>query len=513
MKLTALFQRPLQRLLSSGLIALLIAREAGATWSIVVVNTRTGEVCVASATCINLFNLKPYQAVIQVGRGCGAAQAVIDGGAVNRIVIWNEMMAGVTPAQIIQDLSVLDPGHQDHQYGIATMYAAPATFTGSNTSLAHPGVTGIAGDLRYAIQGNILAGDAVVLNAEAALLATEGDFSQKVMAAMEAARATGGDGRCSCPGPDPTACGAPPPMFIYSAYTAYICLARIGDMDGVCAAGPGCANGHYFLDIKSISGLGGPEPVVQLEQRYALWRLGVAALADQLLSTVKPAAQSLVADGHSRTSVDVVLRNIDGLPVTIRSALQLTQVNPGASVAQIGEPVWLENGHFSVPVQATLQSGQGRWQMQVIHEGASVRLYPDLEIRVDPLAELHAGFDVVSASAGVAVPLILNLTPAQAGAPYRILASASGTSPGILFQGLSLPLNSDFIFRSSYRYANSGRFQNTLGSLDGDGRAEALFVAPHGLLDSFIGLHFDWCAVVTGAPSHVTNLSGFDVGP
>ena len=71
------------------------------------------------------------------------------------------------------------------------------------------------------IQGNILAGDAVVANAEAALIATPGDLSLKVMAAMEAARATGGDGRCSCNQPDPTACGAPPPSFTYSAFTAY----------------------------------------------------------------------------------------------------------------------------------------------------------------------------------------------------------------------------------------------------------------------------------------------------
>ena len=63
----------------------------------------------------------------------------------------------------------------------------------------------------YAIQGNILMGSPVILDVETALRNTPGDLSQKVMAAMEAARDMGGDGRCSCDEQFPESCGTPPP--------------------------------------------------------------------------------------------------------------------------------------------------------------------------------------------------------------------------------------------------------------------------------------------------------------
>jgi uncharacterized Ntn-hydrolase superfamily protein len=50
----------------------------------------------------------------------------------------------------------------------------------------------------YSIQGNILRPGQVVPNAVAAFLATKGALTDRVMAAMEAADAEGGDSRCSC---------------------------------------------------------------------------------------------------------------------------------------------------------------------------------------------------------------------------------------------------------------------------------------------------------------------------
>ena len=70
-------------------------------------------------------------------------------------------------------------------------------------------VTGEVGDLSYAIQGNVLVGWLPVLDAETALLNTPGDLATKVMAAMQAARFAGGDGRCSCSNNNPTGCGEP----------------------------------------------------------------------------------------------------------------------------------------------------------------------------------------------------------------------------------------------------------------------------------------------------------------
>jgi hypothetical protein len=510
---------PVPALVRGGLLAVAITLAAvpsPATWSICVVNTRTKEVAVASATCLSSFNLRPRQAVLRVGVGAAASQAIVDEAGINRFHIWNGMQNGVAPAQMIQELAVLDPGHEFRQIGIAVVYDLPASFTGANTEEANPQVFGVAGDLRYAIQGNILAGDAVVANAEAALIATPGDLSLKVMAAMEAARATGGDGRCSCPNQPPTSCGAPPPSFTYSAYTAYVSVARFGDPDGVCTLAAGCASGVYWCNLTAISGIGGVEPVLRLQQLYTLWRASMSARADQVLTRVVPFAQRLPADGQTTTEVEVEIRNIEDVRLEhVRTALRITSLTAGgANVAVAGEPHVVRPGVFRFPITAGTQPGVERWKLEALHEGVTVRL-PDLAMPVEPAAELFAGFHTVSSSDDTVVPFTLDLGAANAGRSYHLLGTANGTTPGITFQGISLPLNSDVIFRASYQSANTGRFQDTLGVLDASGRAQARFGASAHLLDAFVGRRFDWCAVLTGggAPTAHTNLAGFDLVP
>ena len=75
---------------------------------------------------------------------------------------------------------------------------------------------GQIGTVAYAIQGNVLTGEPVVLQAVQAAIATDSDLAGKLMAAMQAARLMGGDGRCSCSAGVPTSCGAPPPSFTKS---------------------------------------------------------------------------------------------------------------------------------------------------------------------------------------------------------------------------------------------------------------------------------------------------------
>ena len=116
-----------------------------------------------------------------------------------------------------------DGGLQDFLEGLGVAY------TGAGAEDGVCNVAGQVGSLRYAIQGNVIAGEAVCLEAEQALITTQGDLATRVMAAMEAARAMGGDGRCSCSFADPDGCGTPPPGTWKSAHTAFIALARIGD--------------------------------------------------------------------------------------------------------------------------------------------------------------------------------------------------------------------------------------------------------------------------------------------
>jgi len=505
----------MRRLLTLLLVLGMAVLPARATWSIVVVNTRTGEVAVASATCLDGFDLVVGLPVIVPGVGAGAAQSVVDQSGTNRKKIWDLLQAGQDPQAILAQLPSGDPLYQSRQYGIVNMNAFPATFTGNNAFAAKYGIAGVSDELRYAIQGNILVGVLPVYAAEAALLSTPGDLSQKLVAAMEAARAAGGDGRCSCSINAPTSCGAPPPNFQYSAYTGFIIVSRVGDTLGVCGGSTGCANGNYYLNLNAVSGAGGPEPVLLLASAYQTWRTNQVGYADHILSEVETTAQRLPADGTSSVRVTVQLKDINGGSVTRPlSALQVIPA-PGNPNATIGTIENLGAGRYRFSVRAGSQTGTGRWRIFANHPGRDVRLYPDLTLALDPLAPTHCGYDELSAAQGGRVPLVVNFGPSNANEPFRILGSMSGSTPPTLFEGVLVPLANDTFFEST-RIAISGpRFEGTYGTLDSNGRAQGFWVAPAGTLNLQVGRRVDWVAVKRAgtSPAVAGNNDGLLIVP
>lgn len=210
---------------------------ASGTWSIVIIDTRTGEVALGSATCLTGFDLQANTPVMLVGVGGATAQSSVDTNGWNRTYIRDRFLDGWSPAQILTGLSTFDNGHQSRQYGIADVLGRAVTFSGTGAGNWKGGQTGTVGDLVYAVQGNVLAGDPVVSLAVDAIVNTPGDVAEKLMAAMEAARSMGGDGRCSCSQSAPDSCGSPPPDFTKAAHIAYMLIARRGDVDG--------SNGNY----------------------------------------------------------------------------------------------------------------------------------------------------------------------------------------------------------------------------------------------------------------------------
>lgn len=216
------------------------AGTARATWSIILVDTRTGEVAVACATCLAGFDLKEGTPVLLTGIGAASAQSSVDVTFQNRTFIRDRLAEGVAPASIITQLAAFDGAHQSRQYGIADVLGRSTTFTGTGAGQWRGGEAGSygytylgrTGTVFYAIQGNVLTGQPVVLEAVEAAINTPGDLPARLMASMEAARLFGGDGRCSCSPENPPGCGAPPPMFTKSAHVAYMLIARAGDEDG-----------------------------------------------------------------------------------------------------------------------------------------------------------------------------------------------------------------------------------------------------------------------------------------
>lgn len=216
------------------------AAPALATWSILIADTRTGEVALASATCVPGIDLQAETPVLITGVGAVTAQSFVESRGLNRTFARDRLLEGIDPADILTGLEAFDNGHQSRQYGILDVRGGTATFSGSENSDWAGGVTGRiergrpgpADDIVYAVQGNILVGPEPVLAAEMAIRATPGDLGQKLLAGMEAARALGGDGRCSCTTGSPTSCGSPPPEPFKSADVGYMLIARTGDRDG-----------------------------------------------------------------------------------------------------------------------------------------------------------------------------------------------------------------------------------------------------------------------------------------
>jgi len=498
------------RWLALGLVTLLLSSPALATWSIVVISKKTGEVCVASATCIGgSFPLKRYLPVIVVGKGAAAAQSAIDTNASNRKRIWSAFQADQKPARILEMLSIFDASHQSRQYGIVSFDGPPVTFTGNFAGEGKHELVGETEELLYAIQGNVITGDPVVDQAELALVNTPGDLSQKVMAAMEAARAMGGDGRCSCSGSDPDGCGSPPPSFTKSAHTAFVVLARLGNTDGGCGQLDGCAAGNYYLSLV-VKGIDSdPDPIFELQAKYDQWRADLLDVADAVHSVVTIDRDALVADGLSTALVHVELRDIEGQPLTAGGHnWTIEWAGEGSPTATVGPVTDLGGGHYTIPLTATTVVGRGAWTLRSKRPGEkAVQLYRPLVLPTEGLRELHAGRQQVSL--GEAVPFTLNRGAADAGRAYALLGSASGTVPGTPFANVVLPLNRDAFF--NWTWTGPPEFAGSIGALDAAGRAEAQLDAPAGDWSPLIGTRLNFCGLIGGPTYDVTNLFAVEV--
>jgi len=217
------------------------ATPAAATWSILITDTRTGEFVVGSATCLTGFDLARETPLILTGIGAITAQSSVDANGINRMFVRDRLLEGQPLDQILQDLALFDPGHDNRQYGMITTagdsltYSGPqnANWAGGQTGLIEQGRPGPQDDIVYAVQGNILSGPNVVQDAVDAIINTDADLPGKLMASMLAARVAGGDGRCSCSNIDPTGCGSPPPAPFKSAHVGYMIGSRADDTDSI----------------------------------------------------------------------------------------------------------------------------------------------------------------------------------------------------------------------------------------------------------------------------------------
>jgi uncharacterized Ntn-hydrolase superfamily protein len=340
------------RLIAAAVVALvLIAPPAAATWSVVAADSETQEVVVASATCVAGLDLKRYLPVVVVGSGGGAAQSYVDSAGTRRQVIWDGLHDGWTAQQIIDELIATHPAYPNHQHGVAeATIGTAASETGSTNGAHASGVTGRFGTVAYAIQGNVLTGEPVIAMAEDAFVNTVGDLPARAMAAMEAARSMGGDGRCSCSPSNPTGCGSPPSAFDKSAHVGFFIISRYGDTDDVLCNSLGCADGDYFMDFNiAFQNDPDPDPVDQLQALFDAARSDLLGRPDAIASTV---TFSEIAPPGGEWLLRVELRDWQGaLLGTSVSGLTVVHALDSDQVTTIGPVV--DNGDGSYEINLT----------------------------------------------------------------------------------------------------------------------------------------------------------------
>jgi len=209
------------------ILSLLVDSFLFATFSIVAVDTTTGEVGSAGGSCIAGSII-----ISDIHPGIGAIHTQAYYLSANQNYASMLMNEGYSPIEILQLLEEDDVQNNPsiRQYGIvdlfsgnnygilyeyecdeiegAIWYGSPnsgalgecsdptisrsASFTGNNCSNWRGHINGP----NYAIQGNILLNEDILLGIEEGFLSTNGSLDQKLMAALQGAKVPGADTRC-----------------------------------------------------------------------------------------------------------------------------------------------------------------------------------------------------------------------------------------------------------------------------------------------------------------------------
>ena len=220
------------------------------TFSIVAVDTLTGQIGSAGASCIQGSII-----ISDIHPGLGAIHTQSYWNASNQDSASSLMEQGYAPQDIIDWLIENDAQNDPtiRQYGIVDLLEGgrSAAFTGENCSdfKGHK-----IGDT-YAIQGNILLGQSILDDMEEAFLTQYGTFEEKLMASLMAANVVGADTRC-------TPYGTP-------SISAFI---RVSD--------PNDYEDHLFLDINVDNAPLTLNPLDSLHVLYWDWKIDQYILGD-----------------------------------------------------------------------------------------------------------------------------------------------------------------------------------------------------------------------------------------
>ena len=243
-----------------------IASQDRSTYSIIAIDPVTGDVGAAGASCVPISAAS--LAALVPGQGVSATQAAAT--PWNQTKVFDLLRQGMTASEIIRVVTATD---FDSEVGIR-QYAAVTLHQGSVQTAGFTGRenndwAGHRQDANHAVsvQGNTLESEAVVLDALVAFSAVDIGSVQlpdRLMRALEAASAAGGDRRCNNQS-----------GFQQTAQAAFIMVAKADQPPFATPLGkePSQSDPSLpWLYISLVEAKGGPNPLLELRSRYNDWR-------------------------------------------------------------------------------------------------------------------------------------------------------------------------------------------------------------------------------------------------
>lgn len=220
------------------------------TFSIVAIDTVTKEIGSAGATCLSEQAGFPGAVFISdIIGGHGAIHTQSYGLVENQLAARERMLAGDTPEQIIKWLEENDYENtpEVRQYGVVDLDGAGTPRTSAYTGIDCFDYKNHITGRNYAIQGNILLGQAILDSMEARFVRAEGTLADKLMACLQGANVPGADTRCLSDG--------------LSSKSSFLRVSRWNDPDKT-----------YKLNLTVGRTKVGRDPIDSLQTLYNFWK-------------------------------------------------------------------------------------------------------------------------------------------------------------------------------------------------------------------------------------------------
>jgi uncharacterized Ntn-hydrolase superfamily protein len=270
-------------------LSLSLGASAQHTFSMVAVDTTTGVLGAAGATCLSFYPMGAQLNRIVPGKGVVNTQAWLS--PENRDLAAKLLQQGLSAQEILDSLYAADEYPEDRQNLVIDLNGSGVRTAGFTGDYCMSYANHIVGP-NYVIAGNILAGQKVLDSMENAFKRTKGSLADKLMAALLAAKFPGADSRCHNT----------------SSLSAFI---RV--------AGPGDSIEHYFMDLNVQS----PE-TNEFEPIDTLYKRFLAFKASGMRNMETPRPQILLYPNPAKNSVSL---KISGLRKSGLSDIAIEDLN------------------------------------------------------------------------------------------------------------------------------------------------------------------------------------------